>query len=186
MLGCHVVLKAFSTSKNIAAVDISLLTFRVTWFRSVMHWSVLMQRARERNWLAFSKLLPSSYLWTVLITFSNSLPVVDRRLSVLNVEGILSPYLASVRFTFASLQVAGKYDSQKQWLNKWVKWTNGLLGRCLRHSFGMPSVPQTFLTSRGCINFCTSHWLTDRLTLGNNMTVIVRRGRGNVGWSASQ
>jgi hypothetical protein len=34
------------------------------------------------------------------------------------------------------------------------------LGRCLRHSFGMPSIPQALLNSRECITFYTSQGLT--------------------------
>jgi hypothetical protein len=40
-----------------------------------------------------------------------------------------------------------------------VKCTKGLLGSCLRHSFGMPSVPQAFLSFREFTNFCRSHGL---------------------------
>jgi hypothetical protein len=39
---CHVVSKAFTMSKNIAAVDILLLKFRVTWSVSLVHWSVVL------------------------------------------------------------------------------------------------------------------------------------------------
>jgi hypothetical protein len=42
----------------------------------------------------------------------------------------------------ASFQDAGKWQSRRQWLNKCVMWTRDLLGRCLRHSLGMPSIPQ--------------------------------------------
>jgi hypothetical protein len=44
-----------------------------------------------------------------------------------------------------------------QLLIKCIKWTNGLLGRCLRHSFGMPSNPQAFLNFKVFINFYRSH-----------------------------
>jgi hypothetical protein len=39
---CHVMLEAFSISKNIAAVDILLLKFRVTWSVSLIHCSVVL------------------------------------------------------------------------------------------------------------------------------------------------
>jgi hypothetical protein len=39
---CHVVSKASSMSKNIAAIDILLLKFRVTWSVSLMHCSVVL------------------------------------------------------------------------------------------------------------------------------------------------
>jgi hypothetical protein len=38
---CPVVSKAFSVSKNAAAVDILLLKFNVTWSVSLVHWSVM-------------------------------------------------------------------------------------------------------------------------------------------------
>jgi hypothetical protein len=49
------------------------------------------------------------------------------------------PALGKV-ITFASFQDSGKCDSQVQWLNKWVRCTNGLV-RLLMHSFGTPSFP---------------------------------------------
>jgi len=62
--------------------------------------------------------------------------------------------------TFASFQAVGKYNSRKQWINKWVRWTSGFLGRCLRHSLGMPSSPQVFPKFRVRITCCTSQGLT--------------------------
>jgi hypothetical protein len=44
--------KAFSMTKNTAAVDI--LRFRETWSVNLIHWSVVLWRARKPNWLAFS------------------------------------------------------------------------------------------------------------------------------------
>jgi hypothetical protein len=61
--------------------------------------------------------------------------------------------------TFTSFQDFGKWDSRRQWLNKCVKCTNGLLGRCLRHLFGMPSIPQAFPNFKKLIIFCKSHGL---------------------------
>jgi hypothetical protein len=40
--GCHVVSKAFSISKNTAAVDILLFKCRVTWSASLIHCSVVL------------------------------------------------------------------------------------------------------------------------------------------------
>jgi hypothetical protein len=40
--GCHVVSKAFSISKNTAAVDILLLKLSVTWSVSLIHCSVVL------------------------------------------------------------------------------------------------------------------------------------------------
>jgi hypothetical protein len=48
--------KAVSLSRNTTAVDM-LLKFRATWSISLMHWSVVLWRARNPNWFAFSKLL---------------------------------------------------------------------------------------------------------------------------------
>jgi hypothetical protein len=57
-----------------------VLKFRVTWFASFIHWSVVLWYARKPNWLVFSKFLPSVCFWIVLKTsFSNSLPLVDKR-----------------------------------------------------------------------------------------------------------
>jgi hypothetical protein len=61
---CHVVSKAFSMSKDTAAVDILLLKFRVTWSVSLIHCSVVLCRARKPNWLSLNRLAP-----TVLIIF---------------------------------------------------------------------------------------------------------------------
>jgi hypothetical protein len=70
---CHVASKAFSMSKNIAAVDILLLKFRETWPVSLIHWSVMLWHARNANWLAFSKFLSAMCLWIVsTINFSKS------------------------------------------------------------------------------------------------------------------
>jgi hypothetical protein len=62
-------------------VDILLLKFRVMWSVSLIHWSFVLWRARNPNWLAFSKSLVSRCLWTIFwMTFSNNLPVVHKRL----------------------------------------------------------------------------------------------------------
>jgi hypothetical protein len=60
---------------------------------------------------------------------------------------------------FASFQDFGKWDSRRQWLNKFVKCTNGIRGWCLTHSFGMPLIPQDFLNLKELISFCKSHGL---------------------------
>jgi hypothetical protein len=39
---CHMLSKAFSISKNTAAVDIALLKLRVTWSVSLMHCSIVL------------------------------------------------------------------------------------------------------------------------------------------------
>jgi hypothetical protein len=59
--------------------------------------------------------------------------------------------------SFASFQDVGKCESRMQWLIKWVKRTSGLLGRCLRHSFGMLWILQAFRSFREFINLCKSH-----------------------------
>jgi hypothetical protein len=129
------VLKAFSISKNTAAVDILLLKFRVTWSAS-------------RCLFTISK-----------ITFSNSLPVEGKGLIGRKFLGIGIPYSFGKATTFASFQDVGKRDSQMQCLIRWVKWTSGPLGRCLRHSFGMPSIPQAFFNFKEFSNFCKSQGL---------------------------
>jgi hypothetical protein len=71
--GCHVVSKAFSISKKTAALEILLLKFRVTWSTRLIHWSVVLSRARKPNWVTFSKFFSSTCLCTILkITFSVS------------------------------------------------------------------------------------------------------------------
>jgi hypothetical protein len=148
--GCHVVSKAFSMSKNTAAVDILLLKFREAWSVSLIHWSVMLWRARKPNWLAFSKFVSSMCLWIILrINFSKKLPVVDRRLigrKFCGNFGFLPGFGLAIILT--SFQGAGKWQSQRQWLNKCVMWTRDLLGKCLRYSFGLPSIPQALPTFR--------------------------------------
>jgi hypothetical protein len=144
--------------KNTAAVDILLLKLRGTWSVSLIHRSVVLWRARKPNWLALRRPPSSMCFWTAFrTTFSNSLPVVDRRLIGRKFWGnFVSLQGFGNVMTFASFQDFGKWDSGRQWLNK---RTNGLLGRCLRHSFGMPSIPQVFLNFKDFINFCKSHGL---------------------------
>jgi len=153
--GCHVESKAFSMSKNNAAVDIFLLKFKVIWSVSLIHWSVVLWRARNPNWLAFSKLLESRCLWTIFwMTFSNSWPILDKRLIGLKLCGNFGslPGFGKV-IIFASFQEPGKCDSFRQWLNTFVEWTRGLSGMCLSHSFGMPSITEAFFSFREFINF---------------------------------
>jgi hypothetical protein len=40
---------------------------------------------------------------------------------------------------FASFQSAGKWPRRRCWLNKCVECARGVIGRCRRHKFGMPS-----------------------------------------------
>jgi hypothetical protein len=73
--------KAFSISKNTATVDMLLLKFKVTLSVSLIHCSVVLWRARKPNWLALSRSLISVCLWTMFsMTFSKSLPIMDKRL----------------------------------------------------------------------------------------------------------
>jgi hypothetical protein len=114
-------------------------------------------RARNPNLLALSRLLCSVCLQNIFSMTSNRLPVVDKRLIRLKFWGNLwsLPCFSKV-ITFASFQDVGKWDSRRQWLNKCVKCTNGLLERYLRRSFGMPSIPQPFPNFKEFINFCKS------------------------------
>jgi len=122
----------FGYLNKTAAVDMLLLKSRVTWSASRIYWSVVLWRARKPNWHGFSKLFPSMCLWIILrMTFSNSSPVVSRRLIGLRFWGNFDP-----------CQDDGKRDNRKQWLNRWVRRNIGFRGRCLRQSFGMESIPQ--------------------------------------------
>jgi hypothetical protein len=95
------------------------------------------------------------------ITFSRSLPVVGKSLmgrKFLGNLGSLPSFGKAI--TFASFQGVGKCWSRMQLSNKWVRCTSGLLGRSLRHSFGIPSIPQAFLIFNEFIIFWTSQGLT--------------------------
>ena len=75
-LECHVVSKAFLMSKNTFWIEIKGHVFRQPHTLYVVLW-----RARKTNWLALSWPLSSICLWrNFKNTFSNSFPVVDRRL----------------------------------------------------------------------------------------------------------
>jgi hypothetical protein len=88
-------------------------------------------------------------LWTIFrITFWNILSVVGKKLIGRKFwwnSGSL-PGFGNV-ITFASFQGFWKWDSRRQWLIKYVRCTSGLLGRCIRHSFGKPSVHKPFSIS---------------------------------------
>jgi hypothetical protein len=76
---CHVVSKAFSISKNTAAVDLLFLKFEVMWSASLIHSSAVLWWERKSHWLALSRSLSSMCLWTIFRnTFSNTSPVVDQ------------------------------------------------------------------------------------------------------------
>jgi hypothetical protein len=159
MVPCSV--KAFSISKNTAAVDILLLNLSVTWSVSLIHCDVLW-RSRKPNWQPLCRFFSSMCLKTVFsIAFSNSLLVLDKRLIERKFLGNLGslPGFGKV-ITIASFQEFGKCESRRQWLIKWVKCTNDLPGRCLRHSLGMLSIPQAFLSFSEFISFCKSQGLT--------------------------
>jgi hypothetical protein len=74
---CHVVWKAFSTSKNTTAVDMLLLKLRVTWPFSLAH-CIVLWRARSSNWLSLNYIFSLVCHWTIFkITFLNSLSIGD-------------------------------------------------------------------------------------------------------------
>jgi len=79
--GCHVVSKAFSISENTEnTIDLWMFKFKVTGSMILMHWRVMLWRARKSSWFEFRKLFSSTRLWTAFrITCPNGLPVVDRR-----------------------------------------------------------------------------------------------------------
>jgi hypothetical protein len=138
-----------------------LLKYRITWSASLIHCSVVLWRARNPNWLAFSKFRSPICFWIICkMTFSKTLPVEGKRLIGRRFCGILGSLPGFGRATtLASFQGIGKCVSQIQRFIKWVRWTNGLLGRSLRHSFGIPSIPQAFLTFKEFNNFRMSHGL---------------------------
>jgi hypothetical protein len=128
---------------------------------------VMLWCAQKPNWLACSKFRPSTCHWTECrITFLNNLPAVDRRLIRHRFWGNLGflPGLGKVN-TFGAFQGCGKWESQKRWLNKCLTWTSSLLGRCLRHSFGMLSKPQALLGFSVFISLQTSLGLTSLVGL---------------------
>jgi hypothetical protein len=145
---CEVVSKAFSISKNTATVDMLFFKLKVTWSVCLIHCKVVLWLARNLNWFTFSRPLSPEWLWTIFrITFSNSLPVVGKRL----VDRTFSGNVGSLRsfgnvIIFASFQGIRKWEIRKLWLIKWVKCSKGLFGRCLRYSFGIPSIPQAFFS----------------------------------------
>jgi hypothetical protein len=141
------VTKAFSISKNTAALDILLLKFKVTWSTSLIHCSVVLWLSRNPNWLAVSKFLSPICVFTIykIIISLKTLPIQDKRRIGRKFRGNLGSLPgAGKATTFASFQDVGKCDSRMHWLNKLVKWISGLLERCLRHSFRMQSIPQAF------------------------------------------
>jgi hypothetical protein len=147
---CHVVSDAFSMSKNTAVIDILLFKLRVTWYINLIQCSVMLLCSRKPNWLPLSRLLSSLRFWTIFrMTVSNTLPVVNRRLIGRKLWGNFGPLSGFGNvLTFASFQDFGKCDSWRQSLYECVHCANGLLGRCVRHSFWMPSIPQAFPTFR--------------------------------------
>jgi hypothetical protein len=106
----------------------------------------------------------SMCLWNIFrTTFLNSLPTVDKRL----IGRKWWRNFGSLRgfgniMTFASFQDFGKWNRRRQWLNtsKCIRCNSGLLGRCMRHSFIIPSSPQAFLNFNEFTNICMSRGLT--------------------------
>jgi hypothetical protein len=94
---CHFVSKVFSVPKNTAAVDMFLFKFKVTWSVSLIHWNVILWRARKTNWLVLSRILFSMYLWNIFrITLSSSLPALEKSLIWHQFLGKLTSYQFSV------------------------------------------------------------------------------------------
>jgi hypothetical protein len=162
----QVVPKAFVISKNITAVDILLLKFRVTWSASLVYWRAVLWCAWKPKWLLCSSFFSSAYLWTVFrIAFSNNLPIVDKRHIEHKIWGNFGSLscLDEVNM-FASFQDCRKWDSQKHWLNKCMIWDSDLHGRCLRHSFRILSKLHALFNFGMFIRF----WMSQGLTyLGN-------------------
>jgi hypothetical protein len=92
------------------------------------------------------------------INFSKSLFVVDRSLTGRKFSGNFGFLPGFGRaMILAFFQGDGKSQSLRQWLNRRVTWTRDLSGRCLRHSFGKPSIPQAFPSFKDQLSFETSH-----------------------------
>jgi hypothetical protein len=91
----------------------------------------------------------------------NSLPVMDKRLIRYKFWGNFGYILGfSNVVTFASFKGFGKWNSQRQWLNKCVRCNSGFLGRYLRFLFGIPSSQEAFLNLNEFANLCMSQCLT--------------------------
>jgi hypothetical protein len=135
---------------------------KVTWSVSLMHCSVTLWRARKPNCIALSRTLSSMCLLTIFrVTFSNSLHPVDKRLIGRKFWGNCGSLPGFIKvITFDSFQEFRKWGCRKQWLNTCVGYTSGLLGRCLRASFGIPSSSQAFLNFNVFANLCMLQGLT--------------------------
>jgi hypothetical protein len=57
---------------------------------------------------------------------------------------------------FASFQDFGRCDNRRQCLDKCAKYASNLLGRSLKNSSGIPSIPQAFISLNNFINFLYS------------------------------
>jgi hypothetical protein len=130
----------------------------MTWSASLIRWNVVLWFARKPRWLAFSKFLSSVCFWIILkISFSKSLPVAFKRFMRRKFGENFGSFLGFDRFmNFAFFQGAWKWPSRRQWLHKCVTCTGGLLWRCRRYLFGMPSKPQTFPNFKDYISFESS------------------------------
>jgi hypothetical protein len=153
----------------VLAYFLSMSSRDTNWAYMLLHSSVplscpcFMHDGQNCRFLQFSSVLVAPArehgLWTIFRKlFSNNLPVVDKRLigrKYCRNFGSL-PGFSNI-ITFASFQNFGKWDSRRQWLNKCVRCTSDFLGRCLRHSFGIPSSPQDFLNFSEFAKFHTPH-----------------------------
>jgi hypothetical protein len=117
---CHLVSKALSISKNTAALNILLLKFMVMWSTRLIYWSDILCSALKPNWLTFSEFLSSVCFCVVhKISFSHSLPIVDKRLIGLKFWGNFRslPGFCGVTI-FASFQGAGSDKAESSnWVN---------------------------------------------------------------------
>jgi hypothetical protein len=130
--------KAFSIPKNTPAVNILFWNFGwcdLPASHIEVSYCDLLESQTDLQLVSF---FPQCF-WIVLKTsFSNSL-VVDKRLIGCKFWRNLGPLPGFGRVMIsASFQGARKSPSSRQWLNKCIKCTRGIPGRCRRHSFGMP------------------------------------------------
>jgi hypothetical protein len=130
-----------------------LLKCKVTWSVSLIHCSVVLWHTWKLNWLALRRSLSSMCLWNFIgINFSKNLSVLDKRLIGRKFWGNFW-FLSCFGTVLPRLWVMRQPKAV-------IKCTSDLVGRCLKHSFEIPSIPQAFLNFNEFINFCISQGLT--------------------------
>jgi hypothetical protein len=117
-----------------------MLKFAVTWSVKLIHCSVVLYRARKPKWLALSRSITSMWLWTIFRIFLKSLPEVGNRLIGSKFCGNVGSLQSFAKITiFASFLTKMR---QPKAMTTSIKYTRGLLGWYLGHSFGISSIPR--------------------------------------------